>query len=170
MPKKLEDRLEEELRRRSTSAAASAGLDRGRMEMEVLFLLPSEFVRMYRELFDRAFADPIRPTSDGGKDEGRVKAKAKGDPVRHVSANGAKSTSKRFREGTWPIRDEQALAAKQKLDRKLVRAAESAATEAIGAAAHERASVPAGSTGSTRQCGDCGAFQSAKWVRCPFHE
>jgi hypothetical protein len=164
MPKSFEDRVAEEVNKRLTLAASAAGVDRGRIEIEVLFLLPPEFIRRYRELFDRALADPIRPTGDGGKDEGRVKAsgRSSGDPLK-ARTMGAAQAGKRFVAGSWPIRDERALELKKKLDRQLITlAGDTLALMSMGAAGVEKANPP-------RQCDICGLFQKPEWVRCPFH-
>ena len=161
MPKQFEDRVAEEVNRRLSQAASAAGVARGRIELEVLFLLPPEFVRRYRELFDRALADPIKPSSDGGKDEGRIRAAGKPmDPMKARSM-GAASHGKKFVAGVWPIRDEVALSAKRRLDKQLVRVAEEALVS-IGAAAGALSS-------SSIRCTNCGLFQKAEWVRCPYH-
>lgn len=168
MPKKTEDVIEDEVRRRITSIASSAGLSRGRVELEVLFLLPTEFVRMYRELFDYALADPVNPIGDGGKDEGRVKARGTArDPMKARSMSGAAGGGKRFVAGAWPVRNENALEAKRRLDRKLISSVDKALEDARQGV---RALLPR-SNGDLQnpQCDTCGRIQSPNWVRCPFH-
>lgn len=161
MPKHFEDRVAEEVNRRLSVAAASAGVDRGRIELEVLFLLPPQFVRRYRELFDRALSDPIRPSSDGGKDEGRLKASGRpADPMKARSM-GAAAHGKKFVAGVWPIRDEVALEVKRRLDKQLIRLIEEA-IGTIGAANN-------GKSANINKCPSCGLFQKVDWVRCPFH-
>jgi hypothetical protein len=167
--KAFEDRVEEEVRRRVTSAASAAGVDRGRVELEVVWLLPPEFMRLYRAIFSRALADPISPTGDGGKDEGRVKAKGKpADAMRARSMAGA-AKGRRFVQGAWPVRDEAALEAKNRLDRKILAAVrESWDTLVPPSRASFRASRQKDQTNS-RRCPDCGLYQSPGWLRCPFH-
>jgi hypothetical protein len=162
MGKTFEDRVSEEVNKRIAQAASAAGVDRGRIEIEVLFLLPPEFVRRYRELFDRALADPVSPSTDGGKDEGRIKASGKpSDPMRARSM-GAAGHSKRFVSGAWPIRSEQALEAKRRLDKRLILAV-TQALDMIGAADVEKITRP------HPRCPDCGFFQKPEWLRCPYH-
>lgn len=159
--KRVEDQIEDQVRRRLTEMAASAGVNRSRLSQEVLFLLPPEFVRLYRDLFDRALGDPVRRAGDGGKDEGQLKADRKSrDPMRARSRAGASSTGKRFVAGAWPIRSEQALEEKRRLDKILVRAAE----KAMGAA-QDRNLVHI----NLPRCTDCGRIQAGEWLRCPFH-
>jgi len=163
MPKTFDDRVAEEVNKRLTLAASAAGVDRGRIEIEVLFLLPPEFVRRYRELFDRALADPIRPSTDGGKDEGRLRASGRSNDAMNARSMRAAQPGKRYVAGAWPIRNEAALEAKRILDKKLLRLVTSAL---------ELVSIRAADTGNgeqPRQCSSCGFFQNSEWVRCPFH-
>ena len=163
MPKAFEDRVAEEVNKRLAQAASAAGVDRGRVEIEVLFLLPPQFVRHYKEIFDRALADPIKPNLDSGKDEGRIKASGKpADPMKARSM-GAAQPGKRFVAGAWPIRDERALEVKRKLDKRLVTLV-TGALELVSM----RAADTQGTTNSAR-CPDCGLFQRVEWLRCPFH-
>lgn len=161
MPKTFDDRVAEEVNKRLTLAASAAGVDRGRIEIEILFLLPPEFVRQYKELFDRALADPIKPTSDGGKDEGRIRASGRTADGLHVRVMGAAGGGKRFVAGSWPVRDERALELKRRLDRQLIGLVRDS-LHAIGAAHVDKPRPPA-------QCDTCGLFQKPEWIRCPFH-
>jgi hypothetical protein len=152
--------------------AAAAGIDHGRLSIEVLFLLPPQFVRQYQWLFDQALDSPVRPQSDGGKDEGRVKAKGKPrDDLKARSMGGAKK-SKRSVSGYWPIRDEEAVKIKGLLDRRIVRAVNQAVEDLklVRAGAHKNSTAPTGSsvTGVPR-CPRCGKFLKEDWVRCPWH-
>jgi len=164
------DRVTDEVRRRMAEIAAAAGIDHGRLSIEVLFLLPPQFVRQYQWLFDQALDSPVRPQSDGGKDEGRVKAKGKPrDDLRARSMGGAKK-SKRSVSGYWPIRDEEAVKIKALLDRRIVRAVNQAVEDltSIRAARFSTVTVPTGSSGIP-QCEVCGKFLKEEWVRCPWH-
>jgi hypothetical protein len=166
MAQSFEDRVEQEVRKRLTLAASAAGVDRGRIELEILFLLPPQFVRNYRELFDRALADPIKPSTDGGKDEGRVKAPGKpGDAMKARSMGGA-APGKKFIHGAWPIRDEVAVEAKRRLDKKILAAVKEALElvrpTSIGAARMQNESIQL-------RCTTCGFFQKVDWIRCPYH-
>lgn len=169
MGQNFDDRVEEEIRRRITRAASAAGVERGRIELEVLYLLPPEFVRVYRQIFDMALSDPISPQSDGGKDEGRVKASGRpSDPMRARSMGAAAGGGKKYVRGAWPVRSEAALEIKVRLDRKILAAVreswETLVTRdtAIGAAEAGAKTVPI-------QCAECARFQKAEWLRCPYH-
>ncbi len=163
MPKTTEDRIEDEVRRRLTDYASAAGLSRGRVAQEVLFLLPPEFVRQYIALFDRALGDPISPSSDGGRDEGRIKAKGKpADELKARSMGGASKGGKRFVAGRWPVRSELALQQKSSVDRSIIRTVDNALAKLARAGAGEPELA-------SKVCSDCGRGQASGWQRCPFH-
>jgi hypothetical protein len=161
------DKVDDEIRRRMSNIAAAAGVSRGRIELEVLFLLPPEFVREYSRLFRAALDDPVT-SGDGGKDEGRIKAKGTArDEMKTRSMSGAKTGGKRFVAGHWPVRSEKAIDAKRKLDKRLVRSVEDALVEAglTGAASVRKFTD---GTAAAR-CDQCGRFLRDDWIRCPFH-
>lgn len=165
------DRVNDEVRRRMTEIAAAGGIDRGRLSIEVLFLLPPQFVRMYQSIFDAALDDPVKPQLAANKDEGRIKAKGKPrDDLKARSMGGAKK-GKRSVSGYWPVRDEDAMKIKDLLDRRIVRAVGQAVDDLklIRAARNEgRTYVGRPSVGQP-QCPACGKFMKEDWVRCPWH-
>jgi len=128
MPKTVEDRIEDEVRKRLSERLASGGVASSRISQEILFMLPSEFVRMYCELYDRCFGPIMVGVGDGGKDEGRIKRKGgavgKGSEMKTRKMSGAQGGGKRFVQGNVPIKDEESLEKKRRLDRKLVRSVE----------------------------------------------
>jgi hypothetical protein len=167
MGKSYEDRIEEAVRQRLTNAAAAAGVDRGRIELEIVWMLPPEFIRMYRDLFSRALADPVSPQSDGGKDKGRIRASGKpGDAMKARSMGGA-AGGKRFVKGAWPIRDERALEMKNRLDRKILAALRETLDTLVLSEGMRASSSGSGSV--LIRCGDCGRFLKTDWARCPYH-
>ena len=133
--RKFEDVVENEVRRRYADLLASAGVDSGRLSLEVLYLLPEEFVREYVELFWEALREDI-PSAGGGdnviKKAGEVKRNKKvrtGERdeqgrVREVavpgSNRGAQGGGKKYKTH-WLIKSEVALEVKRRVDRKLVR-------------------------------------------------
>lgn len=126
MSRSQEDIFEEEVKRRLRIALSNAGVEGPTANTEVLYMLPAEFVRKYRNLFDKALS--WSPQGLETKDEGRIKARGQG----------AKSTGKRFRAGggAYGVKSEAAANAKRRLDRKLIRAIRTALEEC---AAEERA-------------------------------
>lgn len=138
MARKTEDTIEAEVRRRYSDLLASAGVDSGRLSLEILYLLPEEFVREYTELFWQALREDISGINSGtgGEQQGLVIAKA-GDmrkrkprkrgedgeflePAVPGSDRGAQGGGKRYRNH-WIIKSEEALEVKRRVDRKLLR-------------------------------------------------
>ena len=165
------DRVNDEVRRRMAEIAAAAGIDHGRLSIEVLFLLPPQFVRMYQAIFDAALDDPVKPQLAANKDEGRIKAKGKPRDDLRARSMGAAKKGKRSVSGYWPIKDEEAVKIKDLLDRRIVRAA-SQATEDLRSSRAARNGVgtyPNHRSVSQPQCPACGKFMKEDWVRCPWH-
>lgn len=122
-----EDAIEREVQRRLAERSGSAGLvSPGRISLEVLFMLPPDFVRAYTSLFDRSLKESV--VSAGAKDEAVTK---KLSTTPRLSARGkrkirdgagARSSSRRYREH-WVVRDEKSFRFKSTVDRKLKRLA-----------------------------------------------
>jgi predicted RNA-binding Zn-ribbon protein involved in translation (DUF1610 family) len=119
-----EDAIEREVQRRLTERAAAAGLAPGRISMEVLFMLPPEFVKMYTILFDRSLKESV--VGGSVKDQAVTKRVTR-QP--RLSARGksrivpaGNSGGKRYRE-FWTIKDERAFRYKGQIDRRLRRLA-----------------------------------------------
>lgn len=149
MARSTEDVIEEEVRRRLADRLASAGVDQGRVSLEVLYMLPPEFVREYTRLFHKALREDLAGNGGGmGKDEGQIKKKA-GVVKRHRrvraekgedgyeegedravpgSDRGAQAGGKRYKNH-WIVKDETALEVKVRVDRKLVRLIQSTARD-----------------------------------------
>lgn len=114
------DRFEREARRRYADLLSSAGVDEGRVSLEVLYLLPPEFVRGYQQLFHDALKE--YPSGRGSADvDGRMISKVKNDDVASRRSHIAGSSGKRH-QNHWTIRSEAALSVKGKLDKQLRRA------------------------------------------------
>lgn len=135
MSSKFEDVVEKEVRRRYADLLASAGVNSGRLSLEVLYLLPEEFVREYVELFHQAMREDISaPLAGDGvviakageikKRQAKEKVTDDSGEVREVavggSDRGAQSGGKRYRNH-WLVKDELALEVKRRVDRKLLR-------------------------------------------------
>jgi hypothetical protein len=170
MPASHTDRVYDEVRRRITEMASSAGVDRGRISLEVLYLLPARFIREYRWLHDQVLDDPVKPQMDGGKDGGRIKASGKPrDSMRARSMGPAKKGSKRAVNTYWPVKDEEFMRVKANLDRQLVRAVTRAVDEVNSIRAARRGEATVLHPATQQQCLKCGKFQRDEWVRCPHH-
>ena len=124
----IEDHIEREVQRRLTDRLASAGVSQSRIALEVLFLLPPDFVRAYENLFNRALKEPGLEgvgNRDAGSQVKRVSRKSRlsaRGKTRIAEGAGAKAQSKRHRD-YWIVRDERALKHKSLIDRRLRRMA-----------------------------------------------
>lgn len=197
MPKNREDIVEDEVRRRVANILSSAGVDYGRVSLEVLLDLPSEFVRMYKDLYWQALSEDVSSSHITSQTPTRGVRK-EGVGAREIQLSGG---GKRYKVH-WIIRDELALKLKKSLDKKLVRAAEGALKELRkertrkrderdreqlnGAAGKIDEVAPAPEreeedgpeeTGGLRnygdgqrRCGRCGRIAADSWQRCPYHE
>jgi hypothetical protein len=149
----VEDRIENEVRRRIQDLLSAAGVDSDRVGLEVLYWLPSEFMRYYRDLFERALKlDGGEGTAKGMVQYARLEREAKekygeGEEVKirayidtHmtqniVSGEGSKSKYRGVRtlvggggkgkyKNAWTVGDDQAFEEKGRVDRELVRLAQ----------------------------------------------
>lgn len=137
----------EEIRRRyAAELMSSGGLTSNRLSLEVLYLLPSEFVTGYVSLFYRALKDPTgiqrqesieRATVKGGEGLG---SKAKGGKKHKIY---------------WTVKDERALDLKGAIDKALM--------ELSG-------DMQPGGQVATKRCAgsSCGRFLKPRWRFCPW--
>lgn len=108
--------IEREVQRRLVDAMVSAGVPQGRISLEVLYFLPTDFVRAYRKLHEAALLETV--AGAGGGDPGRSPAKGRtvGEGLK------ARAGGRRYRTW-WSIRSERAFRLKGSVDRKLLRLA-----------------------------------------------
>ena len=168
-----QDAVEREVRRRVADALAAAGVEGDRVATEVLYMLPPEFVRVYRQLFDMALkwsprsgsgvtdeAAATRGLSGGGKD--------RRDPLHARTVRAAQdSGGKRWRQMPWTVKSEAASEAKSRLDRNIVRAAQETLRELRS---EPRPDGEENGQARKKKCPTCGRGYASGWVRCPFHE
>lgn len=184
VPKNQEDVREDEVRRRIKEFLNAQGIDQGRVALEILYLLPTEFCRMYVELYDMCFSSHLSTGAGRGGDEGRVKASGSSpprDPMNARTIRSAQGSSKRYKEPATPFLSDLALDEKRKLDRRLTKAV----SDAIGAARRAGSDRTSGSVETTAtsgkdkgrqggarlrpRCPQCGRGQASGWERCPYH-
>lgn len=187
MARTIDDQIDEKARLQLSELLRSRGIDSGRVSIEVLFLLPPEFVREYRELYERALKDGVEGAGgagtgniDGGRvtDEkaGRERNKSKGKRAGHGSRTDgrgdAKGGSKARYKTYWQVKDEDALALKNKVDRELKgligRIARSL-KDGSCADSRKNGSAPEKSPKPTQtSCDICGRRFARGWVSCPY--
>lgn len=138
----------EEIRRRyAAELLSSGGLVEGRLSLEVLFLLPSEFVVSYTGLFNRALVE--QASVQRREALGRATVKTGG------GLGGKAGTGKKHKE-YWSIKDERAFDLKTAVDKALHELAKDMQTGG-------------GGKSHTQQCSGarCGRFMKKGWRFCP---
>lgn len=148
------DALDREVRRRVADLLASAGVDQGRISQEILWMLPPELVRTYRELWRRALRPDVQSSLQGSDPAGASKARnlpdsRTGGRTRQGWAAGA-SRGKRYATH-WVVADERLLKIKSSADRKLRRIAAQLERALADPAVEELPSMGAG--GPCPRCG-----------------
>lgn len=119
----IRSQIELEVQRRLTEALVAAGVSHGRISLEVLYMLPPEFVEAYTRLFWQAFQEPLRESGSGkGPNGGNTKKKVPSTVVSSGVMSAANNGGKRFRT-YWTIRNEDAFNRKKAIDRALKRLA-----------------------------------------------
>jgi hypothetical protein len=152
-----QNELDEALTRRLTEIMSSAGVDSSRASLEVLYLLPREFLRGYAELFERA----LKLGEGGGGargGEGELEKRAAGRAVDKGKRPmlGGGSGAKRYKE-YWVVKDEGALNLKTRVDKRL---------RGLGREVMLELSEGKDSEGSRIRCGRCGRIMSKDWNFC----
>lgn len=106
-----EDRIRRAVEIRIAELVSSGGITFSRAALEILYLLPPDFVAVYTELFHQALKG-----ADGGSDA-RGQAAERTRDLGRASGKATRSTGS-FR-GVWTIGDERALALKDRADKRL---------------------------------------------------
>lgn len=155
---RFEDQVEREVRKRLAETMSSAGVNQGRISMEVLYWLPENFARLYMQMVDKALKmDDGVGSSMGGQsgDEGQIKARVGTGPAKGKQVGGlftresgahARGTGKRYRQH-WLVKDEAAFKLKGQIDRKLQELAALIAQGGGGKMGKEREKNAAGNHG-----------------------
>lgn len=106
----------------------SGGLSSGRLGLEILFLLPDEFITFYTDLFHRALSDGVgnqgkgssKSATGSGEDQDLRIAKGRtGTVLGSDNRLQAQGSGKKYRNTTLVIKDERALKVKGSVDRAL---------------------------------------------------
>lgn len=159
-----EDAYSDTLRKRLADIRASAGVPHNQVALEVLYMLPGDFLRQYSALFSAALK------SDGGESaraqqqqDGAVvgKTKSLGKTGRGPTVQGGQ---RRWKQA-WTVQDDRMLALKTRIDKRI---------RAIGREIHEDMldlTEGAAQLESRRhiglQCCSCKTFLDAGWKFCP---
>jgi hypothetical protein len=181
-----ETEFEHAVRKRLTEAASAAGVPFGRIALEVLYLMPPDFVQQYELLFTRALRAPGSDIDARGR---RAEEAAQVGKARNKGGRGVGGRSNVGSRGAFAVRDEEALKLKSAVDRQLRKLARTmaAADEGVaegserGRMAEARgysggagglglrgaAGGAGGHGGGHARCAGCGRYLEGGWVFCP---
>lgn len=177
---------EEDMRRARIEVMASAGVGYGRISIEALYLLPTEFTQAYVRMFEQALKEG--PSGGGSGDKNPLvgardrpkltRGTGRGDRPPGVALDmdpskgkgAASGGGKRHREH-WTIRDERALRLKGRIDRELLglveeirlgmkRSGEKSSSRAAGEGSGPDSSQCTGAT--------CRRMMKTGWTWCPW--
>jgi hypothetical protein len=170
---------EELYRRARTEVAAEAGAGYGRVSLEALYLLPTEFTNAYQRLFLRALKES--PGQASGEANTLVKKRAKKGQIRVVKDSatgesrevelaldrdpdrgGGKARAGKRHRDHWLIKDEVAFRLKSSVDRELRELA-----DLISRAAGTAGPTNQAKDNVTPQCAGCQRFLKVTWHYCP---
>jgi len=166
-------------RRARIEVAAEAGAGYGRVSLEALYLLPSEFTNVYQRLFLQALKESPGQTGEANplvKRAARLIKKEEGDVLDRDPDRGggsARGGGKRHRDH-WLIKDERAFRLKKNIDDQLrelatvvaLELADGRAADSSRAAGVSDPTIPDQST-HTPQCAGCQRFLKSTWHYCP---
>lgn len=144
--------LDEALERRLAEIMSAAGVPHARAALEVLYMLPRDFLTGYMELFDDALK-----FGEGHAGERGEEAKSSGGKGIHrgkmpmLGAGG-----KRYKEH-WTIKSEEALDLKKTIDKRL---------RAIGRDIRNRDRDKDGESDERTRCSRCGRIMARDWNFC----
>lgn len=187
--------IRDQVRTQVQELLSSAGVDQGRVALEVLYWMPVEFLEDYRDLFMRALHLGDGDDRDkAGADEGRLVKKVKPEIRGKKGGMHATGGGKRYKT-EWVVKDEKAMDVKRRVDNKLknlVRQLQGMdGMDGMDAGRGRQSRGSRGGHGSSpgeypreaeggisevpitggkvlRKCKGCGRIMKGDWVRCPF--
>jgi hypothetical protein len=155
---------DDKLRTRLAEIMSSAGLGYNQISLEILYLLPKDFVDRYIELWEKALGPAVNAPGDALAREGNLgRAKTRTDKKGAMVGAGGGGGGKRFRR-VFTIRDERALELKARIDRRLRSIARDIR---VGIEAEESELQGEGVGGAGKQCGGCGRIYAMSYNFCP---
>ena len=152
----------DDIRIRLAEIMSSAGLGYNRISLEILYLLPREFIDRYQEVWDRALGAVVSAPGDSMARAGEL-GKAKTDTSKkgtHIGA-GAGGSSKRWNR-VFQVKDERALELKGRMDKRLRGMAREMRNELMGL------DGSGASTSTRRNCSGCGRILQSHFNFCPY--
>lgn len=151
----------------------SGGLASGRLGLEILYLLPDDFVQFYGSIFHRAFNvgdSSVMHGRSGGVERASGNT---GTVLGSENRLQAQGSGKKWKNTPMTIGSEKVMKLKQRMDKELERITHDAKTElqAMGEGGQglERSGTSMSERETHRQCtnGVCRSFLKAGWKFCP---
>ena len=172
----------EDYRHRLAELLSSAGVGYSQVSLEVLYMLPREFLEKYVELWYMALGPTVKSSMSGNQRDGDL-GKAKNDTRSKgvVPGAGAGGGGKRTR-GAFSIADEIAFQLKDRIDKRLRGIARELRLALADIEARkntpyrtntaEKTNTPERTASKTntpeRTCPKCGRFGATGWGFCPI--
>lgn len=147
---KRDESIEHQVRVRLAEALVSQGVGFHRIALEVLYLLPPEFVDAYTRLFYQAFRDDAA-INVGDPNAAQVKDNRQGQK----RGSGKAAAGRKYRQH-WQIGNEKAFARKQQIDKEL---------RALVRRIDNREDYQ---DKARRRCSGCGRWVELKWSYCAY--
>lgn len=172
---------EDKIRIRLAEIMSGAGLGYNQISLEILYMLPREFVDRYIQLWEKAYGPPVRGGGDQMARDGELgRAETSTRLKGKVVGSGAGGASKRFSR-VMQMKDERAFRLKERIDKRLRSIGRDMREELLmmEGSGSDRQSSRGGSKGrgskeiitsegiSVTQCGKCGRIMGEGWRFCP---
>lgn len=157
--------MEEPLRIRLAEIMSGAGLGYNQISLEILYLLPEEFVNRYIWLWEKALGPAGGGDAKGqqlARDAELGKAQTKTQRKGEIVGTGAGGQGKKFKRIGMSVRDEKALELKTRIDRRLRSIARDIRDYGLSADGQ------GGGRRLSAQCSICGRVMDDSWIHCPF--
>lgn len=168
---------DQEIRKARAEAASSAGVGYGRASLEVLYLLPEQFLDAYVKLFHKALKEDSSSPLGGQQRKaelGRATGKGGSELAKRRLAKAQKGATL---GGYFTVKDERAFAEKRRIDKRL-----RALAREIGVPKEERdkknirhrvrckdeEGVETNGREEDKTNGGCGRWIEREWWYCPW--
>jgi len=155
--------IDRKVRDRLTEIFAAAGMKSNRAALELLYLLPPDFISAYEAVFEKALKLDGSSATGALKDAAEL-GKAKGGTSATVGkktqlSGGAGKKYKLY----WVVKNDSALELKHALDKKLRRLAR----ELRADLSDSEVMAAGGKVAGKCRCDRCGMIMSRDWNFCP---
>jgi hypothetical protein len=158
---------DDKIRIRLAEIMSSGGLGYNQISLEILYLLPMEFVQRYIWLWEKALGPAGGGDARGqqmDRDATLGKAQTRTDKKGTVPGAGGGGQAKKWKKVGMSVRDEHALALKSRVDRRLRAIGRDIREfEMLEGSAREKAKAV-----EIVKCRSCGKIMDQSWICCPF--